>query len=336
MIKKALSYIIPAIIFLFSWSCETDVDLNSEWQDIPVVYGLLNQQNEVHYIRINRAYLGEGNALKMASNPDSIQYDPDILEVNLLEYNGNNLIRKIPLDTTMIHNAEPGVFPYPDRIVYRTSEPTVKISANYTYRLEIYNKMRDKYIESETELIRSFYIKRPLAGQTFVNFTSSLPTEVIWRTAERGRLYQLTIRAFYTNYFDNGTTEQKTLDWNFPQKEASSLGGGGEMSSEVVGQQFYVFLKNSMPQLDNVERTMDSVQYIISVANDEFATYMKVNKPSNTIIQERPEYSNISNGIGLFASRFHQHRTLLLNSDSQDSLVDGSQTRHLNFVKPIP
>ncbi|MCF8217724.1 MAG: hypothetical protein K9I29_01750 [Bacteroidales bacterium] len=317
------------------WSCETDVDLNDEWQDIPVVYGLLSQNDQVHYIRINRAFLGEGDAMKMASELDSIIYDPKNLDVRLIEMNGDNPVRSIPLDTTLVTNVDSGVFHYPEQIVYRTQPNSVELSTNYTYHLEIYNKKYDKYIESETELIHDFSIKRPLAGQTMVNYTSPFPTDVIWRTAENGRLHQLSIRIYYTNYFDSGNTERKTLNWNFPSKEASDLGGGEEQKTQIRGQQFYVFLKNSIPERSDVERTLDSVRYIVSVANDNFNIYMKVNEPSNSIIQERPEFSNVSNGIGLFASRYSEHRTLLLNSDSQDSLVDGHHTRHLNFIKPI-
>ncbi|MCF8332126.1 MAG: hypothetical protein K9H84_06715 [Bacteroidales bacterium] len=334
--SRTLKYITLFILSFSFWQCETDVDLNAEWQDIPVVYGLLNQQDKVHYIRINRAFLGEGDAIQMASNLDSITYDPNDLDVQLLEYNGENLIRAIPLDTTMVHNVDSGIFSYPDQIIYRTQAPSVKLSDDYNYRLEIYNSKLNKYIESETELIKDFSIKRPLAGQTFVNYTSQFPAEVVWRTAENGRLYQLSIRIFYTNYFTDGTQQQKALDWKFSQQTSTSLNGGNEMTTEIIGQQFYVFLQNAVPEIPNIERTLDSVRYIVSVANDNYNTYIKVNEPSNTIIQERPEFSNISNGIGLFASRYYKSRSLFLNSDSQDSLVNGQYTRNLNFKKPIP
>lgn len=333
--RKLVALFILLTFALSIWKCETEVNLNDEWQDIPVVYGLLNQKDKVHYVRINKAFLGEGNALKMASNLDSITY-PDILDVKLLEKDGNNIIRTIPLDTTMIHDVDSGAFHYPNQIIYRTQGQNVSLSSDYTYKLSIYNTQRKKYIEAETDLIQNFSIKRPLAGQTFANFTSTFPTEVKWRTAKNGRLYELSIRAYYTNYYDSGNVEHKQFEWEFPQRIADNLNGGDEMSLEIVGKQFYEIAKNNIPAKDNLERTMDSVRYIVAVADDEFNTYLKVNKPSNTIIQERPEYSNISNGIGLFASRYSEFRTLLLNSDSQDTLVSGQKTRHLNFRKPIP
>jgi hypothetical protein len=46
------------------------------------------------------------------------------------------------------------------------------------------------------------------------------------------------------------------------------------------------------------------VDFIFSVASDDLNTYMNASAPSNSIIQERPPFSNISNGIGLFSSRY--------------------------------
>ena len=339
-IRKFPRFIVLLAFFIVTvtgfWSCETDVNLNADWKDIPVVYGLLNQKDDVHYVKINKAFLGKGDAMKMASELDSITYKPKNLDVKLIEMNEDNPVRSIPMDTTMIHDVDSGAFSYPDQIVYRTIGNSVDLSTDYQYRLEIYNKKYDKYIEGETELIHDFSIKRPIAGQELVSYTSPFPSKVKWSSAKRGRVHQLSIRIFYTNYFDNGDVKKQSIDWTFPEKEANTLKGGEEQVTTIRGQQFYIFLKNSIPELPNVERTLDSVRYIVSVANDDFNIYMKVNEPSNSIIRKRPEFSNVSNGIGLFASRYHKHRTLQLNSESQDTLVDGHHTRHLNFKKTTP
>lgn len=43
--------------FLFFASCETDFDINADWKDITVVYGALNQNDSIHYIRIQKLFL---------------------------------------------------------------------------------------------------------------------------------------------------------------------------------------------------------------------------------------------------------------------------------------
>ena len=70
--KKRLVFFV-FIISLFA-ACSTDFNINADWQEITVVYGLLNQKETTHYIKINKAFLGEGNALTMAQIEDSSSY----------------------------------------------------------------------------------------------------------------------------------------------------------------------------------------------------------------------------------------------------------------------
>src|SRR5204862_7713213 len=78
--------------FLFD-SCSTDFSVEAPYKETMVIYGLLNpdtMNGKVQYIRISKAYLGEGNALIMAQERDSVNY-ADILDVNLerIDANGN-------------------------------------------------------------------------------------------------------------------------------------------------------------------------------------------------------------------------------------------------------
>jgi len=77
---KYLSIILFSII-LFGGvqSCSTDVDINAPWKDITVVYGLLNQNDNIHYIKVNKAFLGDASAYEMAAISDSVNYQ-DIIE----------------------------------------------------------------------------------------------------------------------------------------------------------------------------------------------------------------------------------------------------------------
>ena len=45
------------------------------------------------------------------------------------------------------------------------------------------------------------------------------------------------------------------------------------------------------------------MEYIFTIAADELNTYMEVTEPSFTIVQEKPPYTNIVNGIGIFSAR---------------------------------
>jgi hypothetical protein len=74
------------------------------------------------------------------------------------------------------------------------------------------------------------------------------------------------------------------------------------------------------------------VDYIFSVASDDLNTYMDVTEPSQSIIQERPSFSNIYNGIGLFASRYiNEIDTLSLATSTLLELKTDTNTMNLGF-----
>ncbi|MCK4361265.1 MAG: hypothetical protein KAV70_05930, partial [Bacteroidales bacterium] len=88
---------------LFS-ACETDVDIIADYEDVTVVYGLLNQDS-ITYLKINKAFLGEGNALIMAKVEDSSNYT-GMLDVKIEEWASGNLLNTFQLDTVTIDNKE--------------------------------------------------------------------------------------------------------------------------------------------------------------------------------------------------------------------------------------
>ena len=72
---------------------------------------------------------------------------------------------------------------------------------------------------------------------------------------------------------------------------------------------------------------------MFAVADEDFTIYMDINGPSNSIVQERPAYSNVSGGVGLFSSRYSKIRYFAgLSVFSQDELISGEYTNHLGFV----
>ena len=77
-----IHYLFFLFIILFS-SCETDFDVNAEWEDVTIVYGLIDPNIEDQLIKINKAFLGEGDALQMASISDSSNYNPSDLLVRI-------------------------------------------------------------------------------------------------------------------------------------------------------------------------------------------------------------------------------------------------------------
>ncbi len=316
---------------LFS-SCDNKVDINADYQEITIVYGLLDQSQPRQYIKITKTFQTEDNVLVAAKDPKNSTYSPNDLEVWLDEYLGNTYKRTIYLDSVMITNKDSGDFYFPNQIVYATPEGT-KLSSAYKYHLGVKVKTTGRYIEGETNLVRDFIITRPFVQQQYASFTGNYNQRVAWESAKGGKLYQFVIRFFYTDIPASGPRSSHYVDLVFATKRSETDEGSEKMSLEFPGNVFYQNLAAKIPLPDQgMYRYADSLYYIFNVADEDFTTYMDINKPSNTIVQVRPVFSNISNGVGLFAARFRKHRYFAgLTPQSLDSLIQGHYTYQLGF-----
>jgi hypothetical protein len=172
--------------------------------------------------------------------------------------------------------------------------------------------------------------------QVQVNFASLNYVQVEWNPSYYGKLYQLDILFTYSEKNTiTGNTVIKTFDWNLgTQTSAGTSGNDPVLEIDFSGQSFYSFLQSNIPvEPTYIVRTAAGypLQYIFSAAADDFNTYMEVNAPSTSIIQDRPGFTNISNGLGIFSARYQQTQYHFLNSLSMDSLYNGHFTKSLNF-----
>ena len=116
-------------------------------------------------------------------------------------------------------------------------------------------------------------------------------------------------------------------------EKTGGLGGGETHEMGFLGQYFYKFLSAAITEDPSVRRYAINFDFLFSAAADELATYIEVNRPSTGIVQQRPEFTNIDGGYGVFSSRFNKNILGLAfsNHDSFDSLRVGTYTSKLGF-----
>ena len=95
--------------------------------------------------------------------------------------------------------------------------------------------------------------------------------------------------------------------------------------------EFYSQVIKNIKEEAGVDRKAGMIEFIFTVGNQEFSDYMDVNKPSDGIVQDKPIYTNINGGIGLFASRISHSVSKSMESRSLDSLFNGRMTSNLGF-----
>ena len=149
--KKIIFLFFTILLSLF-FSCSTDFDVNAEWKDITVVYCLLNQNDSAHYVKVNKAFLGEQDAYIMAQISDSFNYEN--INVSLEQWNNDNRIKIIPLEKTTEIVKQPGIFATDNNIIYKT---TGSIFADSEYKLIIDIPGKEP-VTSTTKLIARFNV----------------------------------------------------------------------------------------------------------------------------------------------------------------------------------
>jgi hypothetical protein len=80
--------LIGAVLFFAAlfYSCKNDLKLNAPYKELPSIYAVISPQDKIKIIRINKVFLGEGDANKMAKVSDSINYQPGDLTVTLSRF----------------------------------------------------------------------------------------------------------------------------------------------------------------------------------------------------------------------------------------------------------
>lgn len=323
--KRILRYFVIALTVPFFIACETDFDITADYEDVTVVYGLLNQSDTFSYIKVNKAFLGEGNALLMAQNPDSSYYDFDKIEVWLDEYsNGSFTGLTIPFDTITIRDKEAGEFYYPDQVLYYANTRNKLKTAN-TYKLTVRNNSTGKEVTAVTPIVANFSIEKPLwnPNNPVTGFNGTVPYSAEWYTAANGKRYELTIRFnYWETYPGTGDTAFKHINWSFAPRTAESDEGGDLMEIKYEGSGFISTIENNIEVNPDVVRGIGLIDFIFTVGGDELNTYIEVNEPSSSIITERPEYSNIENGIGIFSTRYQKIQSYNLNAQTTTILLN--------------
>lgn len=308
----------------FFVACETDFDTTTEWEDITVVYGILDQLDSVYYIKINKAFLGEGNALVYAQEPDSINY-PDTLDVKIYELDEDgNTVNTIELIRGYIPEDEQDendtVFPGGQIIYYGGSDSSFWVDQqkfwlndNHTYLLSILFPGSSKQVTSETMLVNRFDILDPAWHHEFTFENNPNSTEIFrWEQPENdiNNAFRYKIDLIF-NYHEITSSNRKiyrSVLLASVTKDQSQV--NNEMTYTYHDKNFFVSCLSQIPYPDPavedtiVTRGSEFIDFIVSVAAEEFNTFLEVYTPSGNIVQEKPPYTNIQNGIGLFSARY--------------------------------
>ena len=348
MLKKiAIPFFSISLIFS---SCSTDFELNAPYETIPVVYGLLDQSKDTQFVKINRSFLGYGNNVDYAAINDCTHFE--YVVAVLEEYNEfGNLIDHDTLKEFMVGNLQPGIFYEDSQKVYYLETDNDSLKEENTYHLKVSIPDKGLNFDAETDLIKGSWLNFKfqtilyLAGSGFKVADVDLATTedgyleqtLRWTTAERGKRYELMLRLHYTEVYNDLTEQEKFLEWNLGRQISVSSSGGEEMFKDVSGGSFFNFVETQLQNYENEDQVMkrvlgmDAVEIILTAGNEDLNTYMQVNEPVTGIVTERPIFTNVNNGIGIFASKYSTRVSTFLSDGSMLEICAGQKTSGFKF-----
>lgn len=336
--KYPLIFLSLAFITLFSSSCDNDFNINDDWKDITVIYGLLDPAADTNWVRVQRAYLGEAAASASYNQPDSLYYDTAAISVYLEEYNSSSLatpIKTIPLYVSFRGNnqLEPGVFTSDNFRLYYTTET---IEQDKTYRLVVKKKNAENpdassYTEivgmqqSSSEGFRFVFPSPNLQQAKFFN------GRIEWYKSNLAEIYEVDVYFYYKEVNrQTGAIEHlvQKLDYAMLEGVQTVPDNLGKLTIDGQPNDIYLQLANSLPELKpNTLRFFKNFTLVIWAGGEDLAKYISLNKPTEGINNEnKPEFPDIENGTGLFSSR------TTIEVDDVDMSQQMSTTYYLSSV----
>lgn len=314
-------------------SCKNDLDVIAPYREQIVTYCLLDPFDSVQYAKVTKSFLGELDAYQMANVFDSLNFGPNDISVTLEKMQGETVLQTIPMIVDSTIPRDSGIFSFPKQYLYRTNTPIAGDGSEY--RLKVRKNEDGKTVSGRARTVEPIQVTSPLLNQT-INLYGSVPYKTKFKSARHGKLFALTVRVHFKEKFVFDTTQVATryIDLRFNNHTASNLDGGEEFTEILDKETFYKTIGNH-PDIStnpNIVRNFIYLEFIYTAAAIDFSNYLDVVAATNTTFGEKPVYSNIEGGYGLFSTRRNQRiPNITLNAQSLDSLKYGMYTSSKNF-----
>lgn len=344
--KRIISISVLAVISVFSFnSCKNDLKLNAPYKEIPSIYAVLNPQEQLQIIRINKVFLGEGNANTMAQVSDSVNYQAGDLTVTLERFvNGSKTVAtptgnktEITFRDSTLQTAT-GAFSANQR-VYVTSD---KLFTSGQYVLTVYNNKTKNSFTAKANAIDSvkasgfrpfvpLYYPVPVGTavnlDNYVDYSSAgTKYDIRYYSVKESKVFQLVMRLHYydsllTDPNNNNYKNYNYADYVFTNQFSKTTDGGELFVNSFRGQDITAAVANHMARSsksvnDIIARKMYKIQFYVYSSTQDYADYLEYSAPSLSIAQEKPLYSNFDNRAALGIFTFRSRCTIVKEMDN--------------------
>jgi len=295
-ISKFLAIVVLMVSFL---GCDNELEVNADYKETIVVFGLLDANQPKQYIKINKAFLtNEQTVAQVAQIEDSL-YFADLKAELFEEQTG----RVIPLNAENVSNKKPGIFLNEPNYLYTTTEA---INPLNSYQIRVENLKTGTKVDSRTDVVNRATVFAPVNGFDIDFAISSQPRAAIVVNLIAGnnaRLYDVVLDFDYEEFykFDTMNKTTKRITWKLMDSRPAT--DRSPIKSSLTTELFFDLLTAQIDIRKDWIRRAKGFQVTYVGGGEELSNYISVSKPSIGIVQKQTEYSNIRNGLGIFSSR---------------------------------
>lgn len=330
-----LKYTLLVCCLFTFFACSNEFELNAPAKEIPIVYGVLSRSDDIHYIRVEKAFIDENiSALELAQDPNALYFEDAQVEL-VRENNGDAfLLERVDASQLGLERAD-GIFATTPNILYRIEASELNLQEEETYRLNIRRAADNLLTTAITPIVGDVRLNRPIPGEQKPPLRVVVDDEltIVWAADETAKLFDVTMIINYEEFNPNDANSVvlKSLEWSLA-KSVESTDGPNRVEPEGI--EFYQFLNGNIVVDPALQRVLKDIDLRIDAGGEELFNYINVGQANTgiTSAQVIPNYTNLSSGLGIFASRNTLiERGFVLDAQTKQELRDNDLTRDLNF-----
>lgn len=297
-------------MLLLAVGCEVEFSPNAEWKETPVVYCVLDQDDDTTWVRVEKCYLSDGDIRQYGSCSDSINYPQGALQVSLLAVNDNGVVDSMDFTYTLRDRDEGDFASGPQPVYYCNTRRRLRDDCYYILRIR---RTADNSIlaEASTSLIvktsgNQAIVTQP-NDQVPFGFSWKRNFDIKWRSLNNVRLYQPVVRFYYTYYYLDDDTHYVDLPCATrlvpPAADVYTIQYSRDAFLSAVSRYFAGDTNSKgYPMMFDIYITM---------CDENLYAYMHSASSGSALDQGSQVYSNISGGLGVFGSRrMHIYRSV--------------------------
>lgn len=312
-------------------SCKDDIDFAGDHVETPVLFGLLDKNDSLHYVKLTRTFGGSNNSIDVALIADSSYFqNAEIVVEEWASLPPNNVFTKVRswiLKDTVLTNKVAGAFYSPNQKVYYfqtqaynalnqpaigDQNPLVALKDEATYKIIANINGGQIVVNGETKLVTGMSIASPSSNGNYsfvktVNGVKEYNGASLKCNNGNAQVIDARIQFFFNEYYGS-TPVEKSFTWKVGEYNGDAV-QGTTSSFSANGETFYQLVSQNCTNDPTItKRQMTSIRLIMTGGSEDLNKYILVNQPSSSLAQNKPTFTNLTRTdggpvIGLFSSR---------------------------------